>query len=241
MLYWYRSLYYLNSLKMDFITCDPFKVPIARVICAQAYIDEFSIAKTHDMKGVTMNQSSNESKMDAGHEDEWHFLFWWASHSRTVIASTIRGIGDDFVFYWKYCCRISVKENSMKSRFVCNQSLVTIENDDCRGGIDIKCTTIRCKTLMLPYVLLFACVCCILWLYDSIMGKQAYQYSYLKYLQYFYSCYYFTFPRSKPQALTLLQWYDGMKGSIDNPSHLLSSQSISLYRFSHDSCGVWSQ
>jgi hypothetical protein len=69
-----RSLYYANKLGLNFISCEPFKVPLARLIVAQAHIDESAVSKRFEL-GPEILVVDEENKMDEGKPDDWVVFF----------------------------------------------------------------------------------------------------------------------------------------------------------------------
>jgi pyruvate,orthophosphate dikinase len=69
-----RSLYYLHGMRVDFISCDPFKVPIARLVLAQAQIDEFAPEKTYELDPDSLRKDSSDTRADEV-LDDWTVFF----------------------------------------------------------------------------------------------------------------------------------------------------------------------
>ena len=70
----HRSLYYLHRLKLDFLSCDPFKVPLARLILAQACVDEYATTKTYELDPSLAKPIDEEPNVNM-ELDDWTVFF----------------------------------------------------------------------------------------------------------------------------------------------------------------------
>jgi hypothetical protein len=61
-------------MRVDFISCDPFKVPIARLVLAQAQIDEFAPEKTYELDPDSLRKDSGDTRADEV-LDDWTVFF----------------------------------------------------------------------------------------------------------------------------------------------------------------------